>query len=230
MYVFVNEFQNVMLTEDGERVCRILEQVFRERSVEDRAAACYILCGSQVNAMKEIFEHKRFFYREVERVKLQAIDAKDIIDHVIKGFLTSGKVIDRDLMVGVCRLFKGNIWYINHFAAICDTMTRGYIMEPVLVDALETLLSIHEPRFLSMMNDLTTFQVCFLRAVVDGHTRFSSADVIQHYKLNSSANVRRLKDALYKKEILTFNESDAPEFLDALFEYWIRKKYFEIKG
>ena len=55
-----------------------------------------------------------------------------------------------------------------------------------------------------------------------------ASEVIRKYGLNSSANVKRVKDALMKKEILTFEEEDKPEFLDPLFEYWIKKYYFEI--
>jgi hypothetical protein len=76
------------------------------------------------------------------------------------------------------------------------------------------------------MSDLTTFQVNLLRAIVDGHTRFSSAEVIRNYSLNSSANVRRLKDALCKKEIITFDEDDNPHIIDPLFEYWVTRTYF----
>lgn len=229
MFVYISEFQNVMLTEDGERVCRIMESVFKARTQEERAAASYILCGSEVNAMKEIFAHGRHFHRQIERLSLSDIDTKEIIDHVIRCFLNSGKVVERDLMLGVCKLFRNNIWYINHFAAICDSLSKGYMMEPILVEALDTLIAIHEPRFVQTMNGLTTFQVCLLRAVIDGHTKFSSAEVIHHYNLNSSANVRRIKDALCKKEILTFNDNDEPQILDPLFEYWVTKYYFEIK-
>lgn len=227
-YVVIDEFQNVMLTEDGDKVCKILESVFAHLATEQRKHASYIFSGSQVNGMKDIFEIRRYFYRQYERVALSPIDSKDITDHVVKGFLASGKVLDRDLLMGVCKLFKGNIWYINHFSSICDSLSKGYIMEPVLEESLNTLLSIHEPRFVAMMNDLTTFQVCLLRAILDGHTKFSSSEVISRYNLNSSANVRRLKDALCKKEIITFGENDAPVILDPLFEYWARKYFFEI--
>ena len=165
----------------------------------------------------------------MERVRLSPVDEREMADHVHRGFLSGGKVVDKDLLMGACRLLKGQLWYINHFAAICDAMSRGYIMEPVLIDALATLIAVHEPRFQSMMNGLTTHQVNLLRATVDGVTRFSSADVIRKYELNSSANVKRVKDALMKKEILQFDAADVPSILDPLFEYWVRKYYFELK-
>ena len=131
-------------------------------------------------------------------------------------------------MMGACNLFQGHPWYINQLAAICDSMTRGYIMEPVLIDALSCLISTHEPRFQAIMNDLTTHQVSLLRATVDGVTKLSSADVIRRYGLNSSANVKRVKDALMKKEVLVFDENDVPSIIDPLFEYWVKKYFFEI--
>ncbi|MCR5841291.1 MAG: ATP-binding protein [Bacteroidales bacterium] len=226
--VVLDEFQNIMLTEDGDRACRILEEVFKTLPETLSGRASYVFLGSQVNAMHGIFGIKRWFWRHVERIPIPPLDTKEIMEHVVRGFLATGKVIDRELLLGVCKLFQDNIWYINHFSAICDSLTRGYIMEQTLTDALSSLIAIHEPRFIATMNDLTTFQVSLLRAILEGHTRFSSAEVIKQYALNSSANVRRLKDALCKKEIVTFDENDNPVLLDPLFEYWVRKYYFNM--
>ena len=118
--------------------------------------------------------------------------------------------------------------YINHFTAICNSLSKGYINEGIMLDALNAMLSIHEPRFQAMTDSLTDHQLSLLKAALDGVVRFSSTDVIEKYALNSSANVRRVKDALKKKEIITFNEKDEPVVLDPLFEYWVRKYYFKI--
>ena len=40
-------------------------------------------------------------------------------------------------------------------------------MEPVLLEALQTMLAIYKGRFISMMGDLTTFQVSLLKAIID---------------------------------------------------------------
>ena len=226
LYVCIDEFQNVMLTEDGDHLCALIQEVFKSRTADDRAFATYILYGSQVNAMKEIFARRKLFFRQVERVEFNPVEAKDIVESVNRGFLSSGKVIDKELLLGACNLLRSNIYYINFFASICDSLSKGYIMEPVLMEALSDLLAIHEPSFRAVMSDLTTFQVNLLRAIVDGHTRFSSAEVIRNYSLNSSANVRRLKDALCKKEIITFDEDDNPHIIDPLFEYWVTRTYF----
>lgn len=226
-YVVIEEFQNLTRAADFdyETVFHIMERSFAEKN----RSASYILTGSQVNAMKNIFAERKFFYRQVEHLPLQVVDDKDIIEHIIRGFRTSGKVIERDLVIGACRLFRSNMWYLNHFVSICDSMSRGYLNEGILMEALKTIISVNEPRFLAIVNDLTDHQLSLMRAIIDGVVKFSASEVIDRYRLNSSANVRRVKDALRKKEVITFNDKDEPVILDPLFEYWITKYFFEIQ-
>ena len=226
-YVILEDFQNIMLADEYEDVFKLMEELFRERDRMKPASASFIIAGSQVNAMKYIFEEKKFFYRLVEKINMGVVDDREIIEYIVKGFMVSGKVIERDLVLGACKLFRGDMWYLNHFTSICDTMSRGYINEGILMEALRTIISIHEPRFYAIINDLTDHQLSLLLAILDGVTRFSASEVIEKYRLNSSANVRRVKDALKKKEVITFNEKDEPVILDPLFEYWVSNHYFE---
>lgn len=229
MAVIFEHFDNIMETEDGERLCKLLEGVFKEKGTVTGSRASYVFTGSRVNAMNWIFGIKRFFYRQCERVRIGEIDTREIIEYVARGFLVTGKVVDKDLLLGACKLFRNNIWYINTFAYFCDSLSRGYIMENILAEALEYTIALNRPRFIATMDSLTTFQISLLRAILEGNTKFSSSEVIQKYGLNSSANVRRLKDALCKKEIVTFDENDIPVVLDPLFEYWAGKYYFNLK-
>lgn len=228
LILIIDEFQSLNRLEDPDVILRPLDACMREMKGNGNLFS-WVICGSGVNAMKAIFQSSQLFYRQLERVTLSPVDEREMADHVHKGFLAAGKVVEKELLQGACRLFRGHLWYINHFAAICDHMSKGYIVEQALVEALGMLVSLHEPRFNAVMADLTTHQVSFLRAVVDGVTRFSAADIIRKYGLNSSANVKRVKDALMKKEVLVFDENDNPHIIDPLFEYWIRKYYFELK-
>ena len=228
-FVLISEFQDLALFDEGEEILRAFDSVLGGFNPEEKRLCSFILSGSQVNAMKEIFGRPGLFRRGFEHLPIGPVDTREIIDYVVKGFLVSGKVIERDLLLGVCKLFRQNIWYINHFAAICDSLSKGYIIEVTLMEALDMLISIHEPRFVAIMEGLTTYQASLLKAILEGHQKFSSAEVIGRYGLNSSANVKRLKEALCKKEIITFEESDEhPVLLDPLFEYWAKKYYFGI--
>lgn len=227
--VVLNEFQNLMNADEYETVFKIMETQMKERDRKAPYQAVFVMMGGMVNAMKLIFDEKRYFYRQVNRVALSNVDTKDIIEYVVKGFLSGmGKSFDRNLAMGACELFKSNLWYINHLAAICDALSKGFVTETMMTDALESMISVHQIRFMSIVNDLTDHQLSLLRAVLDGVVKFSASDVIEKYHLNSSANVRRVKDALKKKEVITFNEKDEPLVIDPLFEYWLRRTYFEI--
>ncbi len=226
--LIVDEFQNLEWTEDPEMIYKCMEEAFSKMKGEVGAGCSYILCGSAYNAMKDIFERRHFFHRKVERVILHPVEAKEIVEHVAKGFLMGGKVVDKDLLYGMCNLFRNDLYYINFLSYITDSLTKGYVNESVMLDALDILVSIHTPQFISTMYSLTTFQVNLLRAVLDGVTKLSSASVIQKYSLNSSANVKRVREALEKKEVLAFNDKDDPWIIDPLFEYWVKKYYFEI--
>ena len=226
-HMVISEFQNLMMAEDFEDLFKILEEVMAGKPRDVRS--CFIMMGSQVNAMKLIFEEKKFFWRLVNHVQLQDIEDRDIIEHVVKGFASGGKVIERELILGACKLFRSDMWRINHFFAICDSMSKGYINEAILMEALRTLIAVNEPHFKAVINGLTDHQLSLVKAALDGVKRFSASEVISKYSLNSSANVRRVKDALKKKEVLTFDEKDDPVFIDPLMEYWLNKYYFEIQ-
>lgn len=225
-YVILEDFHNLLRMDEYEDVFKEMNKFFSERDYSSQVSSSYLMIGSHVNAMKLIFEEKKYFYRQVEHLQLATLDERDIIDYIVKGFMVSGKVIDKNLALGACKLFRCDMWYLNHLVSICDTLTRGYINEAVMMDALKMLISIHEPYFQSIVDDLTDHQLSLMRAVLDGVVRFSASEVIEKYALNSSANVRRVKDALKKKEVLTFNEKDEPVILDPLFEYWLEKHFF----
>lgn len=227
--VVLKEFQNLMNADEYETVFKIMERQMKERDRKAPYQAVFIMMGGMVNAMKLIFDEKRYFYRQVNRVALSKVDSREIIEYVVRGFLSGmGKSFDRNLAMGACELFQSNLWYINHLAAICDALSKGFVTEAMMTDALNSMISVHQIRFISIVNDLTDHQLSLLRAVLDGVVKFSASDVIERYHLNSSANVRRVKDALKKKEVITFNEKDEPLVIDPLFEYWLRRTYFEI--
>ena len=178
--------------------------------------------------MKYIFEEHKFFYGLANRIPLSTIEDREIVEHIVRGFLQGGKVLEKEQALGACRLFRNNIWYLNHFFSICNSLSKGYMNEGIMTDALGVILSIHEPKFISILDSLTDFQISLLKAVLEGVKKFSATDIIEKYSLNSSANVKRLKDALKKKEVITFDENDEPVVLDPLFEYWARKYYFSL--
>ena len=227
LYIILKEFQNLRFITDWETLFKTMEAIMkRQREIGSQPLCSWIFTGSQLNAMKDIFEHTKYFFRLVKVMNPSPFEAKDITERILRGFLSSGKVVERAQIDRVCRTLGNNLWYINHFMSICDHLSKGYITEPVLQEAMDTMISLSLPRFCSIVNDLTDYQINLLRAVAEGQSRFSSADMIRRYGLSSSANVKRIKDALSKKEIVTFSDTDEASIIDPLFEFWVKKYFF----
>lgn len=209
-------------------------RIFRE--INDRLAglegsarcSCAFL-GSSTNAMKEIFTVRKDFHRTTRTITLERIDEKEIVEHVARGFQYSGKVVEKKDILEGCRVFDNRMSYMNQFIWYCDSMSKGYITDYLVREAMSMVMGLNEGRFMRMMEDLTDYQKSLLRAIVEGKRKLCAADVIEDYGLNSSANVKRLKEALCRKEIITFDSKDAPRVQDPLFEHWVKSRYFNIR-
>ena len=220
--IYLEEFQELLLLDDNYYVLKLLEKI-----LQSHTASTYIITGSQVNAMKEIFEVQRFFYNFAERIKLGRIDKKSFTDFIIRSFLKAGRVVSKELADKTYELTDGHPWYTQQLGDISFLLTRGFLTDQILMQSFTSLIELHSYRFLTVTGRLSRFQINFLKAILDDAEKLSSAEVMLRYGFNSSANVNRLKEALQKKEILT-QEKGKWEFLDPLFKTWLKNVYFEL--
>ena len=71
---------------------------------------------------------------------------------------------------------------------------------------------------------LTTYQMNFLRAILDGvHSEFTTREVLQKYQLGSSANVSIVKRALVKKELIEVEKRQVV-IPDPVMRVWLKKE------
>ena len=64
----------------------------------------------------------------------------------------------------------------------------------------------------------------FLRAILDGvHSEFTTQEILQKYKLGSSANVSIVKRALVKKELIEI-EKRKVIIPDPVMKVWLKKE------
>ena len=78
--------------------------------------------------------------------------------------------------------------------------------------------------FSLIIDSLTPTQIGFLQAVANGETSFTSQEVLNKYKLGSSANVKNIKNALEKKELIDILP-DSITLQDPVFKHWLLTKY-----
>ena len=185
-----------------------------------------MVTGERKNAMDEIFEVKKYFYNLVDKIDVVPIEKKIFVDYIIKGFLKGGKVIRPEQAGYIYDTLEGDPWYAQHLASICYEMTIGYLEDKTIDEALQNLINLHDFSFHTIAFGLSKHQLRFIKAVLNGVRKFSSADILDKYKLNSSANVNRLKEALQKKEIITYNGKKEIVVMDPLLKHWFIKYFF----
>ena len=220
--ICIDEFQNILRLDGWEKLIHRMEKEWQKPD-----SPVFIVSGSGVNAMKYIFEEKKFFYRLYERVTLSPIDGKLVTEHIIKTFLRVGRVVEEQQAEFIYNITDGHPWYIWQIANSCFNLTKGYLSNSLLEEAVESLLYTHHVRFQEITDGLSRYQIYLLRAIFDGVTRISSTETINNYRLNSSANVHRLKEALTKKEVVVFDAQDIPHIIDPMFRVWLDRFYFK---
>ena len=221
MIVYFKEFQNLLRFEDEHFRIEDLDKIWsRQHRVN------YLLTGSFVNAMKSIFEERRCFYGMCRTLEILPLDRKLVCEYIRSTFLNFGRVIDMEEAMAIYEISSGNMWYVKQLCAFCYAMPAGYVNRKIVNQARDTLLSLHVPRFKQTLLDLTGNQINLLHAISDGVQKLSSAEMMERYRLNSSANVFRVKDALQKKEVITFDSEENARIIDPLFAWWLRNYYF----
>ncbi|MBQ0077335.1 MAG: ATP-binding protein, partial [Bacteroidales bacterium] len=109
LIVILDEFQNINLCEDNITALKLFEDVVRKSTAEQQSLCSWIWTGSQVNAMKEIFEKGAWFNRMAVRVTLGSIPYKDIETYIVRAFLTGGKVIEKSDLQTVAESLECNV-------------------------------------------------------------------------------------------------------------------------
>lgn len=220
--IYIEEFQELLQQDNAYDIIKLIENVLLSQQ-----GVTYIITGSMVNSMKEIFEVKKYFYNFAERIKFEPLDIRSLSDLYIRNFHKTGRVVSREMASLMYQLTEGHPWYAQQMGDISYALTRGYLTEQVVKLAFHSLLELHSYRYQLITSRLSRFQINFLKAIMDNVEQLSSIESMKYYGFNSSANVKRLKDAAKRKEILT-EENGQWAFLDPLFKTWLQTVYFDL--
>ena len=218
--ICIDEFQQISDFEDSKTFQKKLRTVWQLQQ-----HVSYCLFGSKKHLMNELFEKKNLpFYKFGDAIYLTKIETKYWIEYICKRFENTGKHISPELAKEICRLVDNLSSYVQQLAWLLWIRTTDIATEEQLTHALEDLLDQNNILFQSETENLSAYQMNFLKAVIDGiHSKFSSKEIILKYNLGTSANIVRLKSALLQKELI---ETDGKEIIlaDPVFGVWFKKE------
>lgn len=219
--ICIDEFQQIAEFKDSKTFQKRLRTIWQlQQSVS------YCLFGSKKHLMNELFEKKSLpFYKFGDSIYLPKISTADWILYICERFESTGKSISKELAERVCLAVDNHSSYVQQLAWLLWIQTDGEATEQNFADAHKDLIDQNTPLFEKQTENLSAYQMNFLRALVDGvHNEFTSAEILQKYQFGSSANVSTIKRALIKKEIIE-TENKQVLLADPVMKLWLKQEF-----
>ena len=218
--VCIDEFQQIGEFKDSKTFQKRLRSVWQLQK-----HVSYCLFGSKKHLMNELFECKSLpFYKFGDAIYLQKIATADWVGYIRSRFEATGKSIPAELAEEICRRVDNHSSYVQQLAWLVWTRTGKEATRQELEAAFQDIIDQNTPLFEKQTESLTSFQMNFLRAVIDGvHSEFTTQEVMRKYQLGSSANVSIIKRALIKKELIEIDKRKAV-IPDPIMKVWLQRE------
>lgn len=217
--VCIDEFQNISrLSENGNLEAR-LRSVWQQH---DKVG--YVLYGSKQTMMTKIFSRNNSpFYRFGDLLYLGRIATDNLRDYLRASFIEGGKEISDELCDRIIHTVENHPYYLQQYARNI-WLVSGRKVKEADIDAAEASLKFENQNFYTeVLDELTSYQVGFLKALLNNEQQLYSMDTIYRYQLGSSANVRIMYQAFQQKGIIV-KEDDRIVFTDPVFKLIAREK------
>lgn len=221
LVVCIDEFQNISFFDDPlgfQKKLRAHWQHHKQTS--------YCLYGSKRHLLMELFSSPSMpFYKFGDVIFLEKIKENYWVSFIKKRFRETGKNIEPHQAAKIAQLMENHPYFVQQLAQQVWLVSKKTCTDKDILRALENLWSHNAILFQRETDSLTNSQLNFLKAMCHNVKQFSSAETIVTYKLGTSANVIRIKEALESKEIIDLM-GPTIEFMDPLFKTWLTKVYF----
>ncbi len=221
--VCIDEFQQIGEFDESSRFQKILRNHWQEQT-----DVAYILYGSKKHMMLNIFgEYGKPFYRFCDMMFLPKIDNQDWQEYITRRFSETGKAISPELAGTLADIVENHPYYVQQLAQYTWLRTPRKCTEDIVQSAFQSMLDSLNLQFVNLMDSLTEKQRSFLCAICDGVRNFSSVETLSRYRLGTSGNIRIMKNALIKRDLIDVSGSIV-DIQDPVFKQWILKEYKSI--
>lgn len=220
LVVCIDEFQQIAEFKDSKTFQKRLRSFWQlQKSVS------YCLFGSKKHLMNELFEKKSLpFYKFGDALYLQKIGTQDWVNYICSRFKVTGKHISEELAEKICQKVDNHSSYVQQLAWLVWIHTDKVATEKDFEEAYQDIIDQNTPLFEKQTESLTTYQMNFLRAIIDGvHKEFTTQEILQKYQLGSSANVSIVKRALVKKELIEIEKRQII-IPDPVMKVWLKRE------
>lgn len=219
--ICIDEFQQIAEFSDSKTFQKRLRTVWQlQQNVS------YCLFGSKKHLMNELFERRSLpFYKFGDALYLQKIDTEDWVKYICERFDATNKTISPSLAERIAQKVDNHSSYVQQLAWLVWIHTDEVATEENFEEAWQDLLDQNTPLFEKQTENLTGYQLNFLRAIIDGVSKeFTTKNVLEKYNLGTSSNVAVVKRALIKKELIDTEKKEIV-ISDIVLKEWLRREF-----
>jgi AAA+ ATPase superfamily predicted ATPase len=218
----IDEFQNIAMLPDPVGFQKALRA-----SWQHHKAVCHVIYGSKRHLMMDLFNKQSMpFFRFGDLLFLDKIKREDWVPFIRGRFASVKKSATEETCNYIADRMQDHSYHVQMLGHASWLRTNGRTCTRAIVDtALNDLLNQHDALYHRLVDELTTPQLNYLRALLNGVEKFTSKDTLRRYELGSSANVKRVTQALENKEVLDFVGRET-EWIDPLFKIWLEERFW----
>ncbi len=161
---------------------------------------------------------------------LNKISEEDWVEYICQRFEATGKHIPEKMAREICHVTDRYSSYVQQLSWFVwlRTQEAAEASDADLQYAIDRLLDACEPLFIQQTEELSAYQMNFLRAIVNGvHTGFTQSAVLTTYRLGTAANITRLKKALIEKDLITISAPKHLEMSDPILALWLKRRVWK---
>ena len=220
LIVCLDEFQQIAEFSDSISFQRKMRSVWQHQQ-----QVTYCMFGSKKHLMEKVFNDKSMpFYKFGDMVFLKKIPETEWIPFICSKFKETNKVITEQQAARICEVTENLSSYVQQLSWLVWYKTEKVVQNKDIDYAINDLLEQNKLFFQREVESLTEHQMNFLIALANGITTgFSRKEVINKYRLESSANIQSVKKSLIKKDLIDV-DGQTVSFDDSLFKLWIKRQ------
>lgn len=221
LIVCIDEFQQIGEFPDSLTFQKKLRSVWQLQQ-----HVTYCLYGSKKHMMEKMFLNKSYpFYQFGDIIYLKKIGRVDWVNFICQRFAATGKQISETLAGQICDLTECYSSYVQQLAWYVWLHTQQVATEDDVKSGLNRLLDANESLFIQQTENLTEYQMNFLKALSHGiHNGFSQQQVLKTYRFGTAANIVRIKKSLRERDLTDSPSSNYLEIADPILGLWLRKR------
>lgn len=219
--ICIDEFQQVGEFPDSQNVQKRMRTIWQHQQ-----NVSYCLYGSKKHMMTTLFQQKsKPFYKFGKMMYLDTIPTEEWIPYLCSRFQLENKTLPETIATKICDAVENHSSYVQELAYDTLLCTKDSVTtDEDFRHAFQNLLDDNSALFTEKTERLTTYQLNFLRAILnDIHEDFSKSSIREDYNLGSPTNIVRIKNALVEKEIIEITEKGI-FFADPVLKSWLKRK------